>query len=206
MTKNRVKEIILFTVKSTVFLWIMRYLYRKVFSTIDFISLLLFAVLNVIPSVIISSILIFFFGKLSLYLYIVFSYFIAKKLGLVKFLDKSPIWLVVLILIVYEVSLTISFPINISHEPIDLYLIHEWKRIILNILRNMKYGHGFIYTFVAYKSVRFLINRYPKLSFLRKFYFLEKFEDIVTFKNIVKMIKNCFYGFINWWKKNFRWY
>lgn len=210
MTKNNIKEIILFIIKSAIFLWIARCSRVEVFSTIDFISLLLFAVLNVIPSVILSGIAILFFKKLSLYLYIVFSYFVAKKLGLVKFIDKSSIWLVVLILVVYEISLTISFPININHESINLYLIHEWKRIILNILSNMKFGDGFIYTFIVYKIARFLVNKYPKLSFLKQFYFLKKLEDIITFKNIFVPIKNrllnCFYKFINWWKKNFRWY
>lgn len=130
----------------------------------------------------------------------------AKKLGLVKFIDKSPFWLIILILVVYEINLTISFPINISHEPINLYLIHEWKRIILNILRNMKYGEGFIYTFIAYKSAKFLVNKYPKLSFLKKFYFLKKLENILAFKNIINSIKNSYIKFIEWWKKNFRLY
>ena len=77
---------------------------------------------------------------------------------------------------------------------------------ILNILRNIKYGQGFVYTFVAYKSMRFLVNKYPKLSFLKKFYFLQKFEDIIAFKNIVNLIENSYNKFIEWWKKNFRWY
>ncbi len=204
MTKNSVKEIILFIIKSAIFLWIVKKQFFNCIAILLFLMTLIGEV--IITSEILSLILFYITFVVAHYLYIVFSYFTAKKLGLVRFIDKSPIWLVVLILIVYEVSLTISFPINTSHEPIDLYLIHEWKRIILNILVYMKYGDGFIYTFIAYKTTRFLIHKYPKLSFLKRFYFLKKFEDIVTFKNIITIIKNCFYKFINWWKKSFRWY
>ncbi len=204
MKKNGIKEIILFVIKSAIFLWIVKKPFFNCMSILLFLIILIGEV--VITSEILSLILFYITFIVAHYLYIVFSYFAAKKLGLVKFIDKSPIWLVVLILVVYEVSLTISFPINISQESIDLYLIHEWKRIILNILRNIKYGQGFVYTFVAYKSMRFLVNKYPKLSFLKKFYFLQKFEDIIAFKNIVNLIENSYNKFIEWWKKNFRWY
>ncbi len=204
MKKNGIKEIILFVIKSAIFLWIVKKPFFNCMSILLFLIILIGEV--VITSEILSLILFYITFIVAHYLYIVFSYFVAKKLGLVKFIDKSPIWLVVLILVVYEVSLTISFPINISQESIDLYLIHEWKRIILNILRNIKYGQGFVYTFVAYKSMRFLVNKYPKLSFLKKFYFLQKFEDIIAFKNIVNLIENSYNKFIEWWKKNFRWY
>ncbi len=204
MKKNGIKEIILFVIKSAIFLWIVKKPFFNCMSILLFLIILIGEV--VITSEILSLILFYITFIVAHYLYIVFSYFAAKKLGLVKFIDKSPIWLVVLILVVYEVSLTISFPINISQESIDLYLIHEWKRIILNILRNIKYGQGFVYTFVAYKSMRFLVNKYPKLSFLKKFYFLQKFDDIIAFKNIVNLIENSYNKFIEWWKKNFRWY
>lgn len=204
MTKSNIKEIILFIIKSAIFLWIVKKPFFNCMSILLFLIILISEV--IITSKILSLILFYITFIVVHYLYIVFSYFTAKKLGLVRFIDKSPIWLVVLILIVYEVSLTISFPINTSHEPIDLYLIHEWKRIILNILVYMKYGDGFIYTFIAYKTTRFLVNKYPKLSFLKKFYFLKKFENIITFKNTITTIKNFFHKPINWWKKNFRWH
>lgn len=204
MTKSNIKEIILFIIKSAIFLWIVKKPFFNCMSILLFLIILISEV--IITSKILSLILFYITFIVVHYLYIVFSYFTAKKLGLIKFIDKSPIWLVILILVVYEVSLTISFPINISHEPFNLYLIHEWKRIILNILVYMKYGDGFIYTFIAYKTTRFLVNKYPKLSFLKKFYFLKKFENIITFKNTITTIKNFFHKPINWWKKNFRWH
>lgn len=213
ITKNNIKETILFIIKSAIFLCIIRYLYINVFDTIDFFSFLLFGILNVIPDKIISGLLIIFFNKFLIYLYMNCLYFTAKKLGIIKVLDKSPIWLVVLILIVYEFILTFYPSYNFNNENWILLFIHKYPLLLKEMLKDCIFGEGFIYTFIAYKIGKFLINKYPELSFLKKLYILKKLENVITFKNIFTPIKNCisgsfsrlFLGFINWWKKNFRW-
>ncbi len=194
---DKAKETALFIIKSAVFLYIS--------DCINTIASMLTIQILAFDFFWISSKLIPFIDSIySQFIYIVFSYFTAKKLGIIKFIDKSPIWAVIIILLIYELTLTLSLPINISNEPTSLYLAHEWKRIILNTLSSIKLGFGFIYTFLSYKVVRFLTNKYPKLSFLKNFYFLKKLENIITFENIKNKIKCIFSKFINWWKKNYR--
>ncbi len=204
MKKNGIKEIILFVIKSAIFLWIVKKPFFNCMSILLFLIILIGEV--VITSEILSLILFYITFIVAHYLYIVFSYFAAKKLGLVKFIDKSPIWLVVLILVVYEFVLTFYPSYNFDNENWVLLFMHKYQLLLKEMFKNCILGQGFVYTFVAYKSMRFLVNKYPKLSFLKKFYFLQKFEDIIAFKNIVNLIENSYNKFIEWWKKNFRWY
>lgn len=190
---DKAKETALFIIKSAVFLYIS--------DCINTIASMLTIQILAFDFFWISSKLIPFIDSIySQFIYIVFSYFTAKKLGIIKFIEKSPIWIIVLIIIIYELAVTLPY------EPTSLYLAHEWKRIILNTLSSIKLGFGCIYPILIYILVRFLTNKYPKLSFLKNFYFLKKLENIITFKNIKNKIKCIFSKFINWWKKNYRLY
>ncbi len=196
--KRKAKETALFILKSVIFLYIAGYWILCLALLLPF---LVFCITTIYPLPKAMDLLIFYeVGLISLYLRTVLIYFTAKKLGIIKFIEKSPIWIIVLIIIIYELAVTLPY------EPTSLYLAHEWKRIILNTLSSIKLGFGFIYTFLSYKVVRFLTNKYPKLSFLKNFYFLKKLENIITFENIKNKIKCIFSKFINWWKKNYRLY
>jgi len=205
----KVKEITSFIIKSWIFLYIANNYLWDIFI-IDFMFLVISDVLQ-IPNITIF-LPYLFCRQLTIYIYINFVYFTAKKMGLIKFINKSPIWLVLIILIVYEISLTLSLPYGNSNDTWYTYLVQKYKLIISNTWGYVTFGKGFIGTFIAYKSTRFLINKFPKLSWLKKLYFLKGLEDKITFKNtygLIKklynfLIKKPFFAFIKWWKENYR--
>ena len=142
------------------------------------------------------------------YAYCFLTYFIAKKLGLIKIIDNLSFFKALLFIIFVEIILTLSFPINFSDLPFFEFVIKEHKRIISNTFGNSLLGFGWIYPIIAYKTIKLLTTKYPnKFNWILKLY-PKKLDEIITFNNfkkiIYKLIINPTKKAIKWLKDNYR--
>ena len=141
-------------------------------------------------------------------IYFFLTYFIAKKLGLIKIIDNLSFFKALLFIIFVEIILTLSFPINLSDLPFFEFVIKEHKRIIINTLIEVKIGFGWIYPIIAYKTIKLLTTKYPnKFNWILKLY-PKKLDELITFNNfkkiIYKLIINPTKKAIKWLKDNYR--
>ena len=152
-------------------------------------------------------IIIFFFFNI---LYFFLTYFVAKKLGLIKIIDNLSFFKALTFILFIEIILVFEFslPLNYENLPFFEFAISEYRKILSNMPGNSLLGFGWIYPIIAYKTIKLLTTKYPnKFNWILKLY-PKKLDEIITFNNfkkiIYKLIINPTKKAIKWLKDNYR--
>lgn len=164
---EKVKNIFLFILKSTILIFLCRKLIplslilaTKIIAIIENIYKLFN--IQTIPkkeAVFLLVLIIIFFQTFQ----VIVRYFISKKLGIIEYFNKLPLFFSLIIVIVYD-NFIMQTPLEKYQIPYSSIQDLEFTLVFLMLTS------PYLYTFIYYKTMKFLVKRFPeKFEKLRKF-------------------------------------
>ena len=110
------------------------------------------------------------------YIRVIIEYAVAKRLGIIQFLNKQNFFLSLLYILIMEVFIVAQ------QNYYDDYLRADIDAPTTMFLQSLFFFRGFLYTFLVYRFIRFLSNKFKTLKFLKKFYpkILDKIPSLLV--------------------------